>query len=103
MDLARSVQVVCEEVMLRMARTVHLDVTACHDWTGNVLAPLHAISDWVAWLCDRTWGRTLLRQYNPVLASIGDADWQEFIRSVGAHLRVGARTRYVAMVLTRAR
>lgn len=87
----------------RMARTVHLDVTACHDWTGNVLAPLHAISDWVAWLGDRTWGRTLLRQYNPVLASIGDADWQEFIRSVGAHLRVGTRTRYVAMVLTRAR
>jgi SAM-dependent methyltransferase len=87
----------------RMAGGLHLDVTAYHDWTGNVLAPLHAISDWVAWLGDRTWGRTLLRQYNPVLASVGDADWREFVRSVGAHLRVGARTRYVAMVLTRAR
>lgn len=85
----------------RAAAACGLGVVEWHDWSANVLAPLHTISDWVAWLGVRPWGRWLLCRNNPVLQSLDERDWQAFARSVRAHLQVGARTRYVAMVLTR--
>ena len=74
---------------------------ALHDWSANVLAPLHTIAEWVAWLGGLEWGRWLLCRQNPLLRALAPGDWEDFGRVARAHTRVGRFTGYVALVLRR--
>ena len=51
-----------------------------HDWSANVLAPLHTIAEWVAWLGGLEWGRWLLCRQNPLLRALAPGDWEDFGR-----------------------
>ncbi|MBI1815365.1 MAG: class I SAM-dependent methyltransferase [Deltaproteobacteria bacterium] len=83
------------------ARTNGFNVEACLDWSSHVTAPLRTIFKCVAGLAQRTWGRALLLQQNPLLRALTDEDWREFARSARAHSDVQRHSQYVALVLSR--
>jgi MPBQ/MSBQ methyltransferase len=76
-------------------------VNACLDWSSHVTAPLGTVFALVATLARYTWGRAGLRWYHPLLRSLTDEDWQEFIRSSHAHRYVHRHVQYGALVLGR--
>lgn len=83
------------------ARMNGFNVEACLDWSSHVTAPLRTIFNCVAGLAQRTWGRALLVQQNPLLRALTDEDWREFARSARAHSDVQRHSQYIALVLNR--
>ena len=68
------------------------------DWTDHVTRPLQEIFEANVWLAQRTWGRRLLYDFQPLTRNFSDADWDAVAYSARAHRFMVPLTRYKVMV-----
>lgn len=68
------------------------------DWTNHVTRPLQEIFEFDVWLSQRSWGRRLLHDFQPLTRHFSDADWAAVAYTASAHRFVQQHSRYKVFV-----